>query len=360
MHVECDRAAEVAAPYESSGRIADLVSRVEVTKAGLVFVYDDVVAAAEDIDIRVVSSADHGGVRDCEFGADRAGGADDAADGTRAKRTADFRGASIGDEVTAVGPDGDGGAGEGVGAGVGLDRGGCAADEAAIDVEALRADRGAGCIGIGVDHDEAATGPGIERRVLLVVGEERDIGPKLGADAVAPCVENLTDQVRAGGGGDRAAGSFGPHQDMAVGADIDDLRIELIARVGEVRLLGGAPHFRRRGQDGISLYSSPGDDGESLRHSLLHRLSLQAAERFTPREQTITRAQATPAPRQAPERDVSREKTRASPFPARGSLQCQDVGRFCLPRPLSHRQTPEQMLRRRIWLRNSFVRSCWG
>jgi hypothetical protein len=65
MHVECDRAAEVAAPYESSGRIADLVSRVEVTKAGLVFVYDDVVAAAEDIDIRVVSSADHGGVRDC-------------------------------------------------------------------------------------------------------------------------------------------------------------------------------------------------------------------------------------------------------------------------------------------------------
>jgi hypothetical protein len=125
-------------------------------------------------------------------------------------------------------------------------------------------------------------GPGVERRVLLVVGEERGIGPELGADAVAPCVENLTDQVRAGSCGDRTAGSFGPHHDVAAGADVDDLRIGLIARVGEVRLLGGAPYFRRRGHDGICLNSSPGDDGESLRHSLLHRPSLRATERFTP------------------------------------------------------------------------------
>jgi hypothetical protein len=98
----------------------------------------------------------------------------------------------------------------------------------------------------------------------------------------SPCVENLTDQVRAGSCGDRTAGSFGPHHDVAAGADVDDLRIGLIARVGEVRLLGGAPYFRRRGHDGICLNSSPGDDGESLRHSLLHRPSLRATERFTP------------------------------------------------------------------------------
>jgi hypothetical protein len=161
-------------------------------------------------------------------------------------RTAGVRGAS---EVTAVGPDGERRAGEGIGAGVGLDRGGCAADEAAVDVVALRADRGPGCIGVGVDHDETATGPGVERRVLLVVGEEREIGAELGADAVAPCVENLTDQVRAGSGGDRAAGSFGPHHDVAAGAYVDDVWIGLIAGVGEVRLLRRPPYFRCRGHD---------------------------------------------------------------------------------------------------------------
>src|SRR6266508_3828192 len=283
MHVERERAAEVATPYESSRRIADLVSRGEGAKAGLVFIYDDVVAVAEDVDIRVESSADDGGVRDCKFGADRAGGADDAADGTRAKRTAGLRGASVGDEVPAVGPDGDRRAGEGIGAGVGLDRGGGAADEAAVDVVALRADRGPGCIGVGVDHDEAASGPGVERRVLLVVGKEREIGPELGADAVAPCDENLPDQVRAVRGGDRTAGSFGPHHDVAAGADVNDLRIGLIAGVGEVRLLRRAPYLRRRGHDGICLDSSAGDDGESLRLSRCTLLSLRAVERFTPR-----------------------------------------------------------------------------
>src|SRR6266542_6219857 len=191
----------------------------------------------------------------------------------------------VGDEIAAIGPDGHRRAREDVVIGVGLDRGG--GDQRAVDVVRLGTDPPvAGVDAVLVDHDEAAARPAVQRHVYLIQrieGRETGIDLELAADAVAPCVENLPDQIVTRRGGDRTAGTLGPHHDVVAGADRDDGRIKLRASVGEVRLLRRAPYFRRRGHDGTCVYSSAGDDGESLRLSRCTLLSLRAVERFTPR-----------------------------------------------------------------------------